>query len=614
VKGEEIACNPEKRVSERKKAWRAVMRFFAAVLVLVCVLAIYGAASRQMNDTAMGPGGRRISLRESPAPWAKFRRHIADAVSLGGGFVPNAPGIATTLPDPSPDQLKEWVGFTELLAELSAAGRIVPDGANIRVAQVEAGLQADMSWMPDDSLPAFSGKDLIPVSGQTSTTSGHADIVGQLFFGTGTSFSPGIAVVENYFSITWRRGDYLGAEAIFATPFPKPGTARIANHSWKSNSSDKSTVSDILRRVDYTGETDEILHVTGQTGATGPILCNAYNALSVGLTSGLHQSGTAQLDALYNNARQKPELTASHNFVSYAVPQGASAAAMLMEHALQHPELSRDPLENSITTRSGMVISNAGRAETIKAALMAGAERSVNDGPWSISDWRAAEENRSANGLDRRFGAGRLNLRNAFHIIDAGEQNSREDDPAGEGFIGPFGFDYNPGIFGGDAAHYVFRPGAASGELIISLVWNLDVIGGTGPSFDSSALLHDLDLRVYDVTNVAMPQLVAESASLVDNTENLVVPLEALRSYEIVVSAKAESEAYAWDYALAWRSDLTSIRSPGDFDGDGDVDGLDVQYFYAACIAQEPQAFCDVNGDGGVDAGDLSFYGLSMLR
>ncbi len=87
------------------------------------------------------------------------------------------------------------------------------------------------------------------------------------------------------------------------------------------------------------------------------------------------------------------------------------------------------------------------------------------------------------NGLNNVYGAGQLNIYNSYHIIAAGEQNSREDLPAGNGEIKAVGFDYDP-QFGGlngnsnRTGSYVFTA-LTTGSLSASLVWNLTVTGGT---------------------------------------------------------------------------------------------------------------------------------------
>jgi len=73
-------------------------------------------------------------------------------------------------------------------------------------------------------------------------------------------------------------------------------------------------------------------------------------------------------------------------------------------------------------------IYNAERAATIKATLMAGADRvTVNSlATANITDYRSAGH-QTSNGLDDRFGAGQLNILHSYQILAAGEQNSLEE-------------------------------------------------------------------------------------------------------------------------------------------------------------------------------------------
>ena len=142
----------------------------------------------------------------------------------------------------------------------------------------------------------------------------------------------------------------------------------------------------------------------------------------------------------YALASTRPDLVAPMGATSYATPVVASAAALLVEVGHNGgTTLSTDPLVQSTTNRNGDTIYNAERSEVVKAALMAGASRTASQ---LLLGYHAT----TTNGLDSTYGAGQLNIYNSYHIIAAGEQNSRED--GGTGFIGRFGFDYDPN-FGG---------------------------------------------------------------------------------------------------------------------------------------------------------------------
>jgi hypothetical protein len=302
----------------------------------------------------------------------------------------------------------------------------------------------------------------------------------------------------------------------------------------------------------------------------------------------VHGTGTTAIDTDYTAGRVRPELVAPFTFTSDATPVVAAAATMLVETGHNNTGLSTDPLTTNVSNRSGDTIYNAERAEVIKAVLMAGADRQTSNTTGAdITDYRVAQANQSANGLDKRFGAGQLNIYNSYHVLAAGEQNSAEDQPSGGGNIASRGFDYDP-AFGGaggsnNVASYNFSTGSAGAQLHATLAWHIDIAGGNGPNFTGTATLHDLDLFLYDVT--ASPVLVASSGSLIDNTETLWETLPAGRNYRLQVVPKGSLN---WDYALAWRIESGSGI---DSDGDGTPDSQDAFPF-------DPNEDTDTDGDG----------------
>jgi hypothetical protein len=185
---------------------------------------------------------------------------------------------------------------------------------------------------------------------------------------------------------------------------------------------------------------------------------------------------------------------------------------------------------------------------------MAGADRHPGS-PWRIRDYRRRGAHQTENGLDRRFGAGQVNVYNSYHILAAGEVDSAADDPEGGGRIGAFGFDYDP-AFGGldgtnDTASYLFRAPEGEPRLKASLVWNLRV-NQSRDRWDGLAVLYDLELELYD-TDWSERLPVAKSTSWHDNTENLWQELKPGHDYELRVFVGARQEAFAWDYAVAWQ-------------------------------------------------------------
>ena len=456
---------------------------------------------------------------------------------------------------------KDDMGFTLLQSELGAN---MPTGSGIVATQGEARASYGTPlgpYMPNTADPQFSGKTIVKKTPDSVTGySGHATGVGQLFYGNTSSLSPGIASIDCYEAGNFLESGFLLTgnpyQPFYNWPSVLSSPGRVANHSWVGSS---DSASEMLRRLDFVVEADEFIQIVAPANGTTnqPLLISSFNAISVGRSDGIHQRGSVAVDSTYTAGRVKPDLVVPMDVTSDAAPLAASAAALLVQTG-KTPALSTDPRQRYTTNRNGVRIYNAERSEVVKAALMAGADRVTHNGSFAnIVDYRADPSNQSANGLDVRYGAGQLNIYNSYHIIAAGEQNSAEDYPSGQGSIGWYGFDLDPS-FGGNgrsntAGSYYFTADQNHRMLYASLVWNIDINGGTWNNFDSTATLYDLDLYLHDVTDLQAPQLVASSTGTGDNTENLWVPLTPGRGYRLQVRPGQGQGAFQWDYALAWR-------------------------------------------------------------
>jgi hypothetical protein len=230
----------------------------------------------------------------------------------------------------------------------------------------------------------------------------------------------------------------------------------------------------------------------------------------------------------------------------------ASAAALLVGAGHQNGNvLSTDPIIKSTTNRNGDIIYNSERSEVIKAALMAGANRtSPNLNAYAVN---------TTNGLNNVLGSGELNIYNSYHIITAGEKNSQEDSSTGQ--ISTYGFDYDPQFGGSNSSNrtatYLFKA-VSSDSLSASLVWNLKVAGGT-TTFNTSATLYNLSLHLYDTTT---SQEVVSSNSSVDNTQNI-WQAALTPDHDYMLQVKAETAGnFLWDYGLAW--DINAATAQAD--------------------------------------------------
>ena len=518
----------------------------------------------------------------------------------------------------------DLIGYPELKAEL---GISVPTGAGVEVMQVEAPITDPndsevFRYMPDKMDPAFAGKTITDATKTSTGTSSHAQQVGLNFYGDTTSegdrisIAPGITNITVYEVNHWLGTGFLKAGSATA---PAYSTARIANHSWAG-----STTADgnILRRLDYLVATDDFIQVVGLSNnlppeeiTNWPLLADAFNAISVGVTNGKHFSGTTEVDkSVYVTGRAKPDLVApgesptnSSIRTSWAAAMVSAAAALLVETGHTQTSLSNGSYTLD-TTRTGLpavTIYHAETSEVIKAALMAGADRKTANGRGAeITDYTVD----TANGLDSLYGAGQVNIYNSYHVLTGGEHNSAQDGNVSD--IGRYGFDYDPAFGGSSGSNttgsYSFTADFTSlaWEIFATLVWNIDIGPSTGPGPTNpvgSATLYNLDLLLYDLT--AGNLLVASSTSTLDNTENIWQQLVDGHSYRLdVVRGNGQSD-FLWDYGLAWRV-VSEPPLAGDANLDHVVDALDYVVVSNNYGTGSTWIEGDVNGDGAVNALD----------
>lgn len=437
---------------------------------------------------------------------------------------------------------KSDVGYTELQTLLGAN---TPTGAGVNVTQAEASsvLNTDGDfpiYAPNTNNAQFADDTfLFPGTASTSPSS-HATGVGARFYG-GNAMAHGIDTITSYEVNDWINSLY-NPNGTVAKPV---NGSRIANHSWVGNGDTSTDTGNILRLVDRQVQRNEFIQVVGMANGTSnsPLLGSAYNVIAVGRTDGNHDKGSDAVDSVYVAGRTRPDLVAPETTTSAATPLVSAAAALLIETGHNGAaSLSK----GSVNIAGVGTVYNAERSETIKAALMAGADRVTDNSSTSanISDYRGSGHT-TANGLDDRFGAGQLNILHSYQIIAGGEQDSLED--GGSGLIGSYGFDYDA-AFGGSqnsnaVATYTFDA-AEDLNFTASLVWNL----GVSNNSSLTTTLHNLDLELIDVTTQSTA---AFSASTLDNTGNLWLNLTMDHSYEFRVKS-AEASNFSWDYALAW--------------------------------------------------------------
>lgn len=482
---------------------------------------------------------------------AQLTARVAFIGCLTGGFSLSAAARA---------DYKFDIGQSSLALEL---GALLPTGAGIPVAQVE-GVEGGVNYAPNQVLTEFSGKTFNLRSGASGVSS-HATTVALYQYGNPTSIAPGITLIESYDANDWIAAGLLRYGNAAASPLASPQASRITNHSWVSElagPNPTNTALDILLRADWVAEQDDNVQIVGvnngsaQFGGdnTKPLMTYALNAISVGRTDGFHAVGTVPLgSSVYGANHVRPTVVVPVTPTSNAVPIVSAATALLIEAAQDNPAWSSSQYTS---IRTGQAIRAAETNEILRATIMAGANREVTNGDGSgIWDYRGSAGVQTANGLDTRYGAGQLNIRNSYRILAGGQQRSKEDGRVAD--ILHTGFDYD-GQFGSAVTAGTYKGtyefnGAWTGQAFTAaLAWNTDININQvrSQSYNTAAKLYDLNLRLFDITGGGKA-LVAASASTTENSENFTTTLTAGRRYRMEVESIAAAP-FQWNYGLAW--------------------------------------------------------------
>jgi len=466
------------------------------------------------------------------------------------------------------DEYKDEIGWTRLGRLLGPEN--VPDGTGVAVTHVEAAQPEDsLSFLPVVS--NFLDKQFsYGTLGGSPSSEGHATIVGRRFYGEEMSIAGGISRVETYLAISENGADpdgwiidilQLGSNG--RPPRLSPHGSRIANHSYLIDFESDADNIELLERIDWLAATDDYIQVVGSNNK--PVskagFSSAYNVISVGVLSGEHSVGSVELgERLYTAGRSRPDLVDDDTATSFATARISAAAAVLVEMGRSYEDLS----SGKVVHRNLNTVRHAETLEVVRAALMAGASRqAVTD-----FDNGAVYTVNTDNGLDGRFGAGRLNIFDSYNIVAAGEQ--------GPGLVDITGFDYEPSFTNGQAVNYRFDLDSER-RFSASLVWNIDVdLFGLShvrqaanrrdeeplvASFEEVARLYDLNLNLYRQSGDE-EALIISSASSLDNTENLFSNSLPAGSYRIEVSS-TDDEPFRWDYGLAWTAGPRRLGGAG---------------------------------------------------
>ncbi len=482
--------------------------------------------------------------------------------------------------------LRDDVGYTQLQERL---GENTPTGKGITVSAYEPESHEygqensgkPMGWVPAimeennhvNTVEMYQG---LPMEVKSGNTSGHAAAVSRFMFGKKHGVSQGLETVKFHFLDDFI-ASVLYPNTLYQAIIPgSRGTvfeSKVNNFSSVSNFGQNNNT--LLRQFDWATSREDAVNLISSdnnkyTNANA-IFSSSLNGIYVGLTSGWHSRYTTQH---HYQTQNRPDILAPNENTSRGTGTITGITAVLMETATT-VELSDLGL-----TQTNTLIRNAERSETMKAILMAGADRMTmnsrnnafpreidgshkkdEDGKnlpryiADISNYRKNDDFKTANGLDTRYGAGQANVENSYDILMGTEQASLEDN--GAQTVSLLGFDYDESFGLGvkdqqanETATYVLPTLEQDADIAITLAWNADIASYNGV-FNAVAV-YDLDLWLYQVIDNEAT-LIAYSTSDTANTENIWASLEAGGDYFFRVDTTKNLIALLWDYAIAWR-------------------------------------------------------------
>ncbi|MEM9410871.1 MAG: hypothetical protein AAGA30_07135 [Planctomycetota bacterium] len=440
------------------------------------------------------------------------------------------------------------IDLAELQSEVGSSN-VNGTGVSFLHVEVESGTG---QYGPNQTDGQNSTKTFDDPSGNNTGVNPHAELVGWLIYGDtrgvagglGESGSPPITLYgANDWIFNQLGANFQGDTNLDQTPIIQ--NYNVSNHSYIANPSANYTAADIentVQRLDWVINQSEMSTVVGtNNGSANPVpglYASAYNVMTVGRTDGGHAAG---LTTLNGPGRLAVDMVAPPATIIDPDDQSTSYATAVVSGMA------------AVLHQTGDGITDATRAEVIKATLLAGATKEEFAG-WDRTTTRP---------LDEVFGAGEANIYNSYHIQQGGEFNGSSSDPTLT--IGDDGWDYEALLTEGDERFYEFIIGAGEqfDELSVILNWHADIedTDAAADTFIPSLTVADLSLELYNSTGGFLGSLADQSDSLVDNVEHIYVQNLQAGTYHLRVANKATG-SFDTDYGLAFRASRSLLAVP----------------------------------------------------
>jgi hypothetical protein len=452
------------------------------------------------------------------------------------------------------ESLADQIGFSALQSVTTNL-----NGTGIRLAQPEAALsdpppafEVDPAnvgqpvtvftyisdWGTNNAFPNSAGID-----------SNHADGVGNRIYGMPFGMATNVAHVDSINANTFY-SNYLSSDSL-----PDLGDA-VINQSFtfgiETNDLSVSDQQQIDSQYDNYAVQNNTLFISAANngGAVSPP-ATSYNCIGVGAFGAGTNSGWGPT---LDNGRCKPDLNAPGTDTSTATSETSGAAVLMMQAAARGD--------------GGSDTVSAGDMRTVKALILNGAVKPV--------DWT----NGATAPLDARYGAGVLNVFDAYEQLAGGKHGYSSSTKVSRGAAhppgtldGPIsslrGWDFNTNtssILQDSINHYYFEVVNGSPQTVFTatatLVWNRAY---NAAYMVRPGTINNLNLYLYDA---ASGSLVASSVSPVDNVQHLYIPRLPSGRYDLQVgkagglemSSASETYALAFDFSS---TQLTATASGG---------------------------------------------------
>ena len=497
------------------------------------------------------------------------------------------------------------IGLTQL--RLAYPG--LTEGVGIQAQLVEGRFGGPDRYVPDPDDPLLTANtinivDMPPTAVLSEIISAHATNSGKNFYGASglaRDLGTGGLSIDSYIATSnqtpttntplsnWIDGLLFnsGRDPVLSA-FDRQ---TVSNHSYVFLLDPNGQFPSLLERMDHIIDQTDATIVVGSSnsGSLPPGWAPSYNAITVGVSAGIHGSG---LTTTYNAGRVAIDVVAPLGNTSGATPTVAGAVAILKDAAND---------------------SDAANSEVIRATILAGATKDESE---FTSGWART----TTEPLDVVLGAGELNILNSYDIQQAGEfDGGSATSPVSIAATNGWDYDANLSANNERLYEFVIDGGEELTDFSVALTWNMNIVdNGRRTTFNPSQELANLTLELYDSTDSYLGTLIDESVSDVDNVEHVYVASGLTKgTYHLRVSNNAD---FATDFGFAWRGTVVPLL--GDANSDGSVNNQDIMAFALALFNPDvyqgmypnidPDVVLDMNGSGEFNNQDLFAFATTL--